>query len=160
MNHTPRLVSTVLFFSIVIMGIFKYWFLGSLSPIVFWCISNLGMELSSFTFLSFDKISLHKLESEKLGYFLYFPIYLSLHVIFAGVLFYNKPKLRNTIMLSIIGVIVSLAAMRVVLSYFEMIYWADIADRFIRKLFALPFLLLAIEGGKILYSDIKKRTDS
>ncbi|MEQ9303366.1 MAG: hypothetical protein RJQ14_05570 [Marinoscillum sp.] len=157
MRLLQKSLSIIIFFSIIGMGIFKFWILESLSPVITWILSGFGIDIASFEFLSFDEITPNELSNEKIGYFLYFPIYLSLHILFAGVLFWDKPRVRNWLMFSILGVIGTLILLRITFTINEMKYPAHLSDRFLRKLFALPFLLLAIEGSKIIYSDIKKR---
>lgn len=91
-----------------------------------------------------------------LGWLIYYPTYFMLHIIFILLLFKNHGKTKYRIAL-LLTTVVSFLVIGIYISKinnWDTIY--DICYDLFQKLFGLPFILLAIEGGKLIYEDIKK----
>lgn len=89
-----------------------------------------------------------------LGWIIYYPTYFLLHITFIFLLFRNQVKVRNYLIIGLTVLIFLLVAFSLIgkLTGLNMLYQVSY-DAF-QKLFGLPFILLFIEGGRILYKDV------
>ena len=89
-----------------------------------------------------------------LGWFIYYPSYLLFHLVFIFVLFQKKKKIRNIIAIALIIFVSILVIGTLVAKFLDLMIVYKISYELFQNLFSLPFILLAIEGGKIIVSDI------
>lgn len=147
-------LSTILFY-----GIFKYKVLGVYTLIIKFIFDLLGVE--EFTLINyFNEISAGvELKENILGWLLYYPSYFFLHIFFISILYRDNKKVRNVLTISLF-LLVSILVIGIVLSKYlemEIAYGAFVSS--FRGLFSLPFILLAIEGGRILYKDVQELSE-
>ncbi len=143
MNKT-RLLSILIFLLILIFGTFKFYIIRELDHIFS---TGLNDRLNIFL-----KTNNH--QQYLAGWIFYHFLYIALHFIFVFVLFSKQKKIRNIIAFILIAVISTLIIIMFIskILQFEFVY--DIAFDLFRNLVSLPFILLAIEGGRILFKDI------
>lgn len=149
-----RVFTIIFLLLIVLFGIFKNYVLKLFSSFLF---TIFGAQNYLFRILQNQAIND---EQEKLivGWVLYYPSYLLFHVLFIAFLFSRNHKARNILILSLISIV---SIIVICWAIFTSAGNNDLAfffrDRF-HHLFGLPFILLIIEGGRILYNDLTKLT--
>lgn len=147
---------TGVFFLILAYGFFKYHFLSFYSRLLEVLIETLGLD--SIDILRqlniFSKSP--KWNDSLLGWLVYYPTYFLLHVIFIRLLFHHKKTVRNILILLLTTTILLLVLLAVLGKIYSLNTLYTFAYDTFNKLFSLPFILLSIEGGKILYEDIKR----
>lgn len=89
-----------------------------------------------------------------LGWIFYYPTYFLLHIAFIYLLFKKQKQTRNYLILGLTGLIIISVGLALVGKFFEWSMVYNISYDAFQKLFGLPFILLFIEGGRILYNDI------
>jgi len=103
----------------------------------------------------FNQLSLkNEWDENAAGWLLYYPTYILLHIIFIYVLFYNKTKIRNWLIFSLIGFVTIDFALIIVFKELDLYLLYKISYKMFQQLFGLPFILLAIEGGRHLFREI------
>lgn len=95
-----------------------------------------------------------------LGWPIYYPTYLMLHLVFIHLLFFNQKRLKKQLSLGLVIVIATLLILIFVGKWFNFTFIYSTSYALFRHLFGLPFILLSIEGGRILYSDIERKLSS
>jgi|GEM_PF-6149631 len=91
------------------------------------------------------------------GWLFYFPLYISLHYLLIILLFYNNKKVLKLLVLSLTSVLILTLSTAVIGKKWDIEFLHAFGYSLFQKLIGLPFILLFIEGGKILYNDIKNR---
>jgi len=153
-NISAKALSTVVLVLIVLYGFFKNWVKGIYTQLIETTLSLLGFDSAKITSIMNEFAQTNKEVSGILGWIIYYPTYFLLHIAFIFLLFHKQKKTRNYLTLGLTTLIVltvGLALMGKVLGL-ELIY--NISYDAFQKLFGLPFILLFIEGGRILYNDI------
>lgn len=153
-NISSKTLSTIVLILIIVYGFFRIkvriFFADSLSDLL----NLIGIDPS----LIISKLSDFAESPEKihgiLGWIIYYPTYFLLHITFIFLLFRNQIKVRNYLMLGLTVLIFLLVAFSLIgkLTDINLLYQVSY-DAF-QKLFGLPFILLFIEGGRILYKDV------
>ncbi|REE01622.1 XrtX-associated membrane protein [Marinoscillum furvescens] len=146
--------ATVVLVLILVFGFFKLWVMSLFSNSVYELLYLVGVkgDLLRKWLNEFRETS--SWEETILGWFIYYPLYFFLHIAFIFLLFRYNRKVRNWVALGLTVVVSTLVLGSVVgkLLDWEMMY--VICYQGFQKLFGLPFILLAIEGGRILYNDV------
>ena len=151
-----RILSIIVLFVIIAYGMFRTWvlrvyaqFLEHLADLF-----NYSDNLL-FTFIK-DQAQKELEREQTLGWLLYYPSYFLLHIAFIWLLFNKSKKSRKYLIISfttLIGVLVILWVLFLILDM-PNVSW--VFRYHFKKLFGLPFILLIIEGGRILYQDFKR----
>ena len=89
-----------------------------------------------------------------LGWLIYYPSYFLLHVLFIFLLFHRQKRTRNYLVFGLSGLILFLIVMSITGKLFGIQPLYIVSYEAFQKLFGLPFILLFIEGGRILYKDV------
>jgi hypothetical protein len=89
-----------------------------------------------------------------IGWMIYYPTYFLLHLIFIYLLFSNQIKTRNYLLAGLTIVVFLLVSISIISKILEHNAIHKISYEAFQKLFGLPFILLFIEGGRILYKDV------
>ncbi|MEP4535165.1 MAG: hypothetical protein ABJ004_18860 [Cyclobacteriaceae bacterium] len=153
-NISAKALSTIVLILIVLYGFFKNWVKGIYAQLIEKTLSLLGFDSAKITSIMNEFAQTNKEVSGILGWIIYYPTYFLLHIAFIFLLFHKQKKTRNYLTIGLTGLIalsVGLALIGKVLEL-ELIY--NISYDAFQKLFGLPFILLFIEGGRILYYDI------
>ncbi|MEO9476977.1 MAG: hypothetical protein ABJG41_15640 [Cyclobacteriaceae bacterium] len=158
-NISAKALSTMVLILIVLYGFFKNWVRGVYSKFIEICLEFANIDSRELVrhFNSFSETT--ESISGILGWLIYYPTYFLLHVAFIFLLFHKQKKTRNYLTIGLTGLIalsVGLALIGKILEL-ELIY--NISYDAFQKLFGLPFILLFIEGGRILYNDIFEKQD-
>lgn len=95
-----------------------------------------------------------------LGWFFYYPTYLVLHLVFMHLLFFNQKRLKKQISLGLVIVVGALLILIFMGKWFGFMFIYSTSYALFQHLFGLPFILLSIEGGRILYNDIERKINS
>lgn len=157
MKKNHRLYAVIVLISIVFYGIFKVLVCRLYSvPVSF------GLELFGFDPAeALDKLNNLSATTEHmdhyLGWLIYYPTYLLLHLVFIQLLFFHQRKLKKQLSLGLITVIGLLLIFIFVGKWKGLTLLYSTSYALFQHLFGLPFILLSIEGGRILYSDIEKK---
>lgn len=157
MKKNHKLYAVIVLVSIVFYGIFKTLVCRLYSvPVSF------GLEL-----LGFDPIEILERLNELsvnsgfmdhyLGWLIYYPTYLLLHVVFIQLLFFNQKKLKKQLSFGLIIVVGALLILIFAGKWLGLNFIYETSYALFQHLFGLPFILLSIEGGRILYTDIEKK---
>lgn len=157
MKKFHNLQSVFVLVMIVFVGIFKTWILKLYAEWVTNIFLLFGLNISEFKHLFSSGLSSWK--PYQYGWILYYPMYYFLHVLFVCLLFKNQTKTRNAILIALTSLIAILISLILLGRAFEMKALSDVSWVLFRKLIGLPFILLAIEGGRILYNDIRQRLE-
>lgn len=93
-------------------------------------------------------------DKDIIAWILYYPAYLLLHILFIYLLFYKEERWRNGLIAALIIFIVmdSILIIFFKVMHFHALY--GICYHLIQNLFGLPFILLAIEGGRHLFKEL------
>jgi len=154
-----RIYSVLNLFLIVLYGVFKLWMLIVYHKFVLWLASVFQINLSN-VLEWLNSFSVENGNHENiLGWFIYYPTYLLLHLSFIYLLFRKQKNVRNILSISLIVLVFFLVLVSIIGKLLELDFIYKTFYYSFRQLFGLPFILLAIEGGKILYNDIKKLTE-
>ncbi len=154
-RHT-RPLAVVVLISIIIYGILRTFVLKIYSQTLSVIAQVLGVE-NNWLFQSIKKQArIEAYQEQTLGWLIYYPTYFLLHIMFIYLLFNKNTNVRNYLMIglsSLIGLIIFFWVLFVKIDEPQLASFFRIQ---FRNLFGLPFILLAIEGGRILYKDIAK----
>ncbi len=96
---------------------------------------------------------------KNIGGLLYYPIYLLLHLLFIHFLFGNS-RARKILIICLASLVLILLTGRIIFGFLDLVHWQQLCSHLLKTLFGLPFILLAIEGGRILYADLNKMLES
>ena len=148
--------------SLVLVGIVTYGFLRILicriySNLItqFLVLIGLDPEVIYSALFSLKKDSLKS--DHILGWIIYYPSYLGLHLLFIWLLFYHQQKLRKQLMIALLVVVFGLLIVIFISKVFAIETLYQLSYHLFQTLFGLPFILLTIEGGRILIRDIDKK---
>ncbi|MEQ8554275.1 MAG: hypothetical protein RIC53_16580 [Cyclobacteriaceae bacterium] len=93
--------------------------------------------------------------NKNLGLLLYYPLYLSLHFLFILTLF-DASKFRTRLIVVLLVVFLTVGGCRVVFGIFEWTSLKQYSTHLLKTLFGMPFILLLIEGGRLILQDLEK----
>ncbi|WP_228850332.1 hypothetical protein [Aegicerativicinus sediminis] len=88
------------------------------------------------------------------NYLVFYPIYLSCHFLLIHFLFINEPNIGGILKLALLVLLLTLIVGKLLFGYLQMPILAEYVSFAFHKLIGLPFLLLAIEGGRQFYKYI------
>lgn len=149
-----RILSVLVLATILVYGFFKPGLCRVYSIPVSNLIERLGYDpdniLKSLNSLSVTS----EYKNYYLGWFVYYPSYLLFHLIFIFVLFQENRKIRNIIAISLILFISLLVIFVLIFKSLGFRIFFEISYKLFQNLFSLPFILLAVEGSRILLSDL------
>lgn len=152
-----HLSSSLVLILILLYGILKYRFIALYSDIVYSILIFIGIDSSA---LLSNLNLVFKSEVWKpnlLGWFIYYPSYYFLHILFIHLLFNKSKKIKNLLVISLTTLIALLVSGTIIGKMTNQILLYEFCYDTFHKLFGLPFILLFIEGGRILYNDIMNK---
>ena len=151
-NISSKALSTVVLILIVCYGFFRMLIREFYSQFVNYVLNLVGLNPERLTNLikNFSKANI----DSGLGWLLYYPSYFLLHILFIFLLFHKHKKVRYYLVSGLSGLIFFLVSMSIIGKYFNIYSLYIISYEAFQKLFGLPFILLFIEGGRILYKDV------
>ena len=158
-----RIASIGVLLLILLYGFFKVWFCSLYSHPVSNLVEYLGYS-PELLLAELNSLSLGATEfSHFMGWLIYYPTYLGLHLLFIYLLFKKQQRMRKVLSFVLIILIGVLSINIVAGKAFGFIHLYKISYKLFQNLLGLPFILLAIEGGRILIRDIdsyyKDQTD-
>lgn len=151
--------SYVILLLILFYGIFKIKVLKVLAPVAEFKFKLFVVDTTKFELSLNSATKQTEMIDHTLGWFLYYPSYFLLHVVFIMLLYKRNLKVRNFLILVLSVLIGSLIGG---IFFFRLVGLNEVAGIFLglfRRLFGLPFILLAIEGGRVLYNDVVKLSE-
>lgn len=152
----PKRTAILIALIIIFYGIFKIWFCKIYSVPISGFIEVLGY--SSRDFL--DDLNAFSIRSSYknhyLGWFIYYPTYILLHLLFVFFLFSDNKVIRNKICIGLIISIIALLMIIFLSKYGNYHLSFEISYSLFQNLFSLPFILLLIEGGRTLVMDVDR----
>ncbi len=154
MVNTRKVFASLILLSIIIYGVLKIWILRMYSEGVKFMLKLFDIDLEGILNLLRDQAKTVGHEEQPIGWLIYYPSYFLLHIAFIHVLFLDNVKIRNYLKVGLTAVIGFLVMLWIIFSLLDMHHLSHTVRIQFRKLFGLPFILLAIEGGRIIYSDL------
>ena len=141
--------------AILCYGILRIWVLEFYADFLSTLLEAFSVDINDFRHLFHSEVSTWK--PYQYGWVIYYPTYFLLHVLFIFFLFKKQKKVRNSLIIGLTLLIFILLASIPLGRFLDLFWLSNMSWVLFRKLFGLPFILLAIEGGRILYSDLTKR---
>ena len=155
-KNLSRIYSLIILTLIIIYGILRIWIQKIFGGILMRIAFSLGIE-ENWIFTFFESQAKNpQLREQKIGWIIYYPSYFLFHVLFIIVLFNNQIKIRNMLIIGLSTLVGSIILFWILFLNLGMLELASFFKYQFKNLFGLPFILLAIEGGKILYHDLVK----
>lgn len=155
-----RIFAGVVLVLIVIYGVLKIWVLRIYSSILDGLANYLGIGDNQFFEMVRNQAKQEEFREQTLGWVIYYPTYFLLHIVFIFLLFNNNIKTRNYLMIGLTVLISSLVFLWIIFQTTGLLELSLFFRNQFKNLFGLPFILLAIEGGRILYNDLVKLNNS
>ena len=146
-------------FSILIYGVFKIPVLRLYASVLNWIIDMLHLPAARILSFLYQQGNHQDMANYSLGWTIYYPTYLLLHLLFIHLLFKNQPKIKKILSIGLTALVLLLVVFWFVLLQSGNPEAAGFFRNLFYKLFGLPFILLAIEGGRILYNDISSKVN-
>lgn len=151
-----RLWASLVLILIIIYGVLKIIVLRLYADSIRWLIDQLNLPAANLMSF-FEKQGNHEdMARYSAGWIIYYPTYLLLHILFIHLLFHQNKRLKFILSIGLTILILSLVALWYI---FLKAGYSELSTFFrtmFYNLFGLPFILLAIEGGRILYEDLSK----
>jgi hypothetical protein len=151
-----RILVLAVLVSIMIYGILKIWVLKVYASFLDSAAGLIGLENNAFFGIVRGQAENESVRNQTLGWLIYYPTYFLLHIVFIFLLFDRNRRVRNYLSIGLSTLIVLLLSgwsLFGLMGMDELSYFCRLQ---FRNLFGLPFILLAIEGGRILYNDAVK----
>jgi hypothetical protein len=157
MKKNHKLYAIIVLMSIVFYGIFKIFVCRLYSTPISFSLELLGFDPTEILYRLNELSKTEEYQDHYLGWVIYYPTYLILHLVFIQLLFFNQKRLKNQLSFGLIAIIGLLLVLIFTGKWagFTIIFSTSYA--LFQHLFGLPFILLSIEGGRILYTDIEKK---
>lgn len=150
------MISVVVLSTILAYGFLKIWFCRIYSSIVARVVLFFGYDPSSLLQKLNAFSTAEKYQDHYLGWFIYYPTYLLLHLAFVFFLFRPNKQMRNKVWFGLLLVVFGLIFIIIFSKLFHISLLFEISYGLFRHLFGLPFILLVIEGGRLILQDIDK----
>lgn len=151
-----RIYSVIILALIVVYGILRIWVQKLFGRFLIYLASVFNVEENwVFQVFTSEANNAHFRE-QKIGWIIYYPTYFLLHILFIYVLFNNQIKTRNILIIGLTVLVSSIVLLWIVFLNLGMLELAVFFKYQFKNLFGLPFILLIIEGGRILYLDLIK----
>ncbi len=159
-NISSKALSSIVLVLIVCYGFFKTLVLKLYSDLIIQIFDKFGVDPTPIieTLYSFSKSP--KLVKGIIGWFIYYPSYFLLHILFIFLLFHKQKRTRNYLVFALSGLILFLISLSIIGKIFDLHSLYLVSYEAFQKLFGLPFILLFIEGGRILYKDVMNTNPS
>ena len=142
---------------IVLFAFFKYWILSLFSIVVSSVLTSMGGDpLTVLDFLN-QNSNYTVYQDHYLGWFIYYPLFFGMHFLF--IFLHFSGKTRRIIFKVVVGVILLLLLLIALGKILHIPFLFEISFLMFQNLFALPFLLLVLEGGRILLNDINRKLE-
>ena len=148
-NSVRRAISILILLSIIAYGMFKDYLKEYYNYVIqkFFNTDTLSKYLNDFKMSQiWDK--------DIVAWLIYYPTYLLLHILFIYTLFFKEIRIRNWLIAGLLT-FVFIDLMLIVIAkelHVQLLY--NICYRLFQQLFGLPFILLAIEGGRHLFKEL------
>lgn len=157
MKNRNRILSIVILLLIVCYGILRILICRIYSIPVSWLLESIGISPTELLaqWNAFDTTGEF---DHLLGFIIYYPTYLGLHLLFIYLLFKEQPVVRKWLVIGLILVVGILLSSVFIARWLDFTVLFNLSFKLFRQLFGLPFILLAIEGGRILFNDIQRLT--
>lgn len=150
MSDSIRRISSIfILISIIAYGMFKEYAKNFFANIISYFI-NIETLNSLINTLSLR----NDWDEDAVGFLIYYPTYLLLHVLFIYLLFYNRIKIRNWLIAALIGFVFIDFGLIIIFRELDLYLLYKICYILFQQLFGLPFILLAVEGGRHLFKEI------
>ncbi|MAE85024.1 MAG: hypothetical protein CMB80_19970 [Flammeovirgaceae bacterium] len=150
-----RIFAGIVLTLIVTYGILKIWVLKFYASLLETASRIANIENNALFEAIRNQARTEEIRYQALGWLIYYPTYFLLHIAFIYLLFNNNLKARNYLILGLTALITSLVSLWVLFLIWGFPELARFFRDQFKNLFGLPFILLAIEGGRIIYSDIQ-----
>lgn len=155
-HQKKRHIAFVLTIIIILFGLFKYNILKYSAFLIRRIVGVFNLPFDDILNVIRNSAENEALREQAIGWIIYYPLYLSLHISLIYFVFKNN-RIR-LVVISIVLVGVSILVFGWAISkYLAHEELAHFFKQQFNKLFSLPFILFAIEGGRILMSDISKK---
>ncbi|MEO9803690.1 MAG: hypothetical protein ABJF04_10605 [Reichenbachiella sp.] len=155
MKISQRTLSMAVLVAILCYGVLRIWVLQFYADFLSNLLEAFSVDINDFRHLFQSDVNAWK--PYQYGWVIYYPTYFLLHVLFIFFLFKKQKKVRNSLIIGLTLLIFILLASILLGRFLDLFWLSNMSWVLFRKLFGLPFILLAIEGGRILYSDLTKR---
>ncbi|MEQ8237619.1 MAG: hypothetical protein RIA69_00330 [Cyclobacteriaceae bacterium] len=150
-----RILVLAVLASIMVYGILKNWVLKAYASFLDSAAGLIGLDGNALFRLVRNQAEIESVRHQTLGWLIYYPTYFLLHIVFIFLLFDRNRKVRNYLTIGLSVLIILLLSgwsLFSIIGMHEISYFCRLQ---FRNLFGLPFILLAIEGGRILYNDVE-----
>ncbi len=149
-----RVFPVLIFILILAFGFFRIPICRIFSMPISFMVEYLGFS-SAKLLEGMNEFSLStKSKDHYMGWFIYYPSYLLLHFLFIWTLFKRNKSLAKKIMMGLLVVVSTLITVIMISHLLEFHIAFKVCYNLFRNLIGLPFILLVIEGGRILINDI------
>lgn len=152
-----RFLVIIILLSIVGLGVFKNVVMQFFANIVNWLAYFFGLADNGLFRIIKKAAYNDEVREQSIGWILYYPVYFFLHILFITVLFSKNKKTRNYLIIGLSTLVSTILFLWILFLRLGQVELATFFRNQFRNLFGLPFILLIIEGGKILYYDIENR---
>jgi hypothetical protein len=159
-NISSKALSSIILVLIICYGFFKILVLGIYSKLVLICIEKVGIDPHRFIFTLNNYAKKQENVNGILGWLIYYPTYFLLHILFIYLLFNKQTKTRNTLIVGLSVLVLLLVGGSAIAKWLDFNILYVVSYEAFQKLFGLPFILLFIEGGRILYKDVMGNSKS
>lgn len=158
--NISRIGSAIVLLLILIFGFLKFWVLRIFADVIINIRDLFDLPIEGIISHLQNQAVSSELRYQSIGWIIYYPLYLFLHVAFIYFLFINNKKTRNIVVIGLLSFVFGTIGLWAFLTAIGFPVIGDFFRLQFRNLFSLPFILLMIEGGRILYLDLKKRYES
>lgn len=155
-NILRKILSYLILCTILVYGILRFRVLAVFAPIVKYILELFSVDIHQLTVFLNQVTRQTKWNENVIGWGIYYPTYFLLHITFIWIIYHDRPKAKKYLSLAL-TVLIGFLLLSILIS--KLVELAELYILFVkmfRSLFGLPFILLAIEGGRILYDDIEK----
>lgn len=148
-NSVQRILSTTILITIVSYGMYKEYAKEFFTSILkkFFNISDISNYLN---YISKKQVW----DNDAAGWLIYYPTYFLLHVLFIVILFSDQKKIRNWLLIALVGFIFIDLFLIVLFKELNFHQLYSISYGLFQKIIGLPFILLVIEGGRHLFKEL------
>ncbi len=156
---TKRFWAVISLLSILVYGVFKIPVLRLYASGLKRLIDLLNLPADGILSFLYKQGDHADMANYSLGWVIYYPTYLLLHLLFIHLLFYQQPNIKKVLSIGLTALVIMLVVLWFIFLQLGNPEIAGFFRNLFYKLFGLPFILLAIEGGRILYNDILSKID-
>ena len=139
---------------IILFAFFKFWWFHLFSDWVGSAMLFIGINPQEVLGFLNNNSNYNVYKDHYLGWIIYYPCFLALHLLFVWLLFSYTPVLHKRIMIGLVLLIFTLICLIVLGKAIGSVFLFGISFKLFQSIFALPFLLFLIEGDRILLKNI------